>query len=1531
MTDAKTVSLKINNELYLHNVLYNKLAYSEENITINANSSTTITVTNFFYPTTLNPHLESGELTIIAISAYTGLGKIIKYPYALSRSGTTRTGVLGTAFGTTSLSSTGSDLSATKSSDNLNITFSTVLPIIDGRVYVYKTSYLDNVDLSGIKKISNLYAADPVVLGNKNCVVRGKDNINVNSGVVAVGVNDTLLLIPDFFDHNGFTIGEGTVSTVLTSVRGIKSCKYTYINYGSSKSVSSIYSYVAVESGGSPGGGNIFEISTLTNSTALRIIGDTTSNQTLTQNFTLITTKINYFEDKFSVAEYPPLPMYNWNSLFANARYGNGNYIASASNFVTITTGIESGVYFAFDKRTIDEFYYHSGNGLYTGATGQYAGTVSTTTTNGTSYSGEWVQLQLPLSIILTSYNICPRRDAFASRTPRTFAILGSNNGKSWVLIDQQTDIIDWDANLKRFEVSTIPTTAYSYYRLVTQRVGVLDNDGTAQQLAFNLADWQLFDNTNTNSTINSYPPLALTANTTNLTTAAYSNGSYTASASTSAESPFKAFDKSSATYWATTDQYNSTTGEYTGAQTTTISSVSYSGEWIQIQLPQLLKLTSFTISPRTDSSLGTKRSPRSFVLGGSNNGSTWTLLEEETNINDWDSTNSKSFSISANAASYLYYRLVVRRVGNFNSDSNQGSCNISEIILSGYRILLETEATSETQLPNSILLDATTYISGSSWVDSNGLSNATLYNTSNVLGSYLGFNGTTSYATIPNTTSLTDYTLNDSYSISFIIYIDSNNSGTVSLLEKYNGTGNSPYSFRYISSTGKIEFSLIVQGEGSTVLSFTNPLLDQWIHIVGTYSASTKTAKLYYNGQLKQSSSVTLTGSISNSEVVHLMRNSSGSVYCTGRLGSVQILPILLSDMGVAEIYNSKINRYGTIGYVSLDSTKHVSNSQNTWGEYAKIFNSPTFFDNYFTFNGSTQYAEISSIQSVTDFDISDNFSISVWVYVNSTTSVGSCIVEKYSASTPNRFPYVLRYTAASTIGYYAFNGTTTSGVEATILTDRWINVVATYRASDKQMAIYVDGDLKNTTTSSITDSFSNSDVVSLMRRGDNTNYATGRLGIVQIYPKTLTSTATQSLFDQYYNTFPTSVLLDSSTYTSGSFTYPPIAMFATTTTLIDPTGKTTTNGLYVASASSVNSSFPIFRAFDKITTTYYQSAASRYNANTGVYVGSNSVTATNSTTYSGEHLQLLLPRAVVLSSYAIRPRTDNATDAGRRSPRDFVLLGSNDGSTWTLVNQQTGINNWTTSEKSFTVTHLYPYTYYRIVVSRVGNLDSGSSVQDVLQIGEMTFTGVLTTVLHDTNNLGHAILYNSPTSTQNYLTFNGSTQYGELNHASGITNFDINDSYTINIWIFIDNSNNSLVDSYAIVEKWVSANSFPYAIRFLNGSVLFLVYNSSISATPYSISTAVNKNEWVNITATYRGSDKLMSLYINGTLQTTGTSNITTSFSNTDAVNIMRRGTSGGTAYCAGRLGIVQIHPRCLNSTSVLAQYNSNYGKFF
>ncbi len=184
------------------------------------------------------------------------------------------------------------------------------------------------------------------------------------------------------------------------------------------------------------------------------------------------------------------------------------------------------------------------------------------------------------------------------------------------------------------------------------------------------------------------YPPANLTADSSTLTGYLYGNGLYDVSYSgyralDGNDTPFEIFSDqhSLGDYWCshdsilntwpgyfTTGNYNSSSPySYTGTATTTVDNngtpTVYSGNWIQLKLPNPIQITSYKIGGNKNGTTG--RNPTGFVLAGSNNGTTWYLVDIQTTVS-WDSSTPNTYSLS-NTTLYDYFRLICTNGGPDN------------------------------------------------------------------------------------------------------------------------------------------------------------------------------------------------------------------------------------------------------------------------------------------------------------------------------------------------------------------------------------------------------------------------------------------------------------------------------------------------------------------------------------------------------------------------------------------------------------------------------------------------------------------------------------------------------------------------------------------------------------------------------------------------------------------------------------------------------------------------------------------------
>lgn len=147
-------------------------------------------------------------------------------------------------------------------------------------------------------------------------------------------------------------------------------------------------------------------------------------------------------------------------------------------------------------------------------------------------------------------------------------------------------------------------------------------------------------------------------------------------------------------------------------------------------------------------------------------------------------------------------------------------------------------------------------------------------------------------------------------------------------------------------------------------------------------------------------------------------------------------------------------------------------------------------------------------------------------------------------------------------------------------------------------------------------------------------------------------------------------------------------------------------------------------YKVFDQDDSTYWVGEDGAYN-DIGEYISTTPYsTEMSGTTRFGDWLQIQLPMAVCLKSYAI---TVSSVDPEITGPTTFYIAGSDDGNTWTQLDKK----DWSWSigdiDATFNVNYnVYTtYSYYRLVVTRVGtnSLSSPSSltIADWVLYGDM------------------------------------------------------------------------------------------------------------------------------------------------------------------------------------------------------------------
>ena len=110
---------------------------------------------------------------------------------------------------------------------------------------------------------------------------------------------------------------------------------------------------------------------------------------------------------------------------------------------------------------------------------------------------------------------------------------------------------------------------------------------------------------------------------------------------------------------------YN-TSGVYLGTVSTTVSGSAVTGEWMQIQLPYKLLVTTYSIitGAAGGGSTYNQMFPKNYTLAGSNNGTTWTLIDSKTGYSATSANGINRFTAPTQTVYYTYFRLIGSAVG---------------------------------------------------------------------------------------------------------------------------------------------------------------------------------------------------------------------------------------------------------------------------------------------------------------------------------------------------------------------------------------------------------------------------------------------------------------------------------------------------------------------------------------------------------------------------------------------------------------------------------------------------------------------------------------------------------------------------------------------------------------------------------------------------------------------------------------------------------------------------------------------------
>jgi hypothetical protein len=364
-------------------------------------------------------------------------------------------------------------------------------------------------------------------------------------------------------------------------------------------------------------------------------------------------------EDTFG--EYPPFAMSNY------SQYG---YTVSASSEYP---GTDYLAHEAFNKTHADNGdCWLSADATYDGSTGNYNGSANLgSDSGGTAFAnadkGEWLKMEMPHKLVLEYIDIVG--STASGVNPKDWKIYGSNDDKNWDVLLSKTNTVTAAYNDTVNRIHTVSATrAYKYLALVVTKSGGLGSGTHYTQVGelrfFGHRENDLVRFPDSVNTLK-YPHVAMTGP---------AQRGYVATASSYRTvgpgdyRPHRAFNKvfnaGSNQGWNnqnTLTEYNGTDYLYNGS--INLGTGAQNGEWIKLELPRKILMTSMTLYSRDNDPT---RAPEDFIVYGSNDDSNWSELLSEVGATPADT--GTTYTADTATTYYKYFALVVRRITGQNN-----------------------------------------------------------------------------------------------------------------------------------------------------------------------------------------------------------------------------------------------------------------------------------------------------------------------------------------------------------------------------------------------------------------------------------------------------------------------------------------------------------------------------------------------------------------------------------------------------------------------------------------------------------------------------------------------------------------------------------------------------------------------------------------------------------------------------------------------------------------------------------------------
>jgi len=572
-----------------------------------------------------------------------------------------------------------------------------------------------------------------------------------------------------------------------------------------------------------------------------------------------------------------------------------------------------------------------------------------------------------------------------------------------------------------------------------------------------------------------------------------------------------------------------------------------------------------------------------------------------------------------------------------------------------------------------------------------------------------------TGFVTI-NNSILTSGSVFNTNGLSFAFWVKSNNTSTNGRIFEFGNQVSATYAILISIVSNKLTLKIIINNVGTTYDTSYNINNNVWRHICWTLTYSTGSTSTY-NVYIDGSIIYTITSGIYPSSIVTYPLCYIGkSTYSidpsfNGVIDDFRFYNRILSQSEVSTLYNNIKSQNEVVDLNNYLTTDLTSGAIPT----LTVSGSETSPATYTITNNSTSILNGSYIVS---WSGSDNTYIGPYIFDNndSTFAIGDVSMNDWWQI---QLPYKLKltgyyynvnpsksYTGLS-MYYWYIRKYTIQGSNDGI---NWINIdILTYNS---------DGSGR---TSSRTIRFnSNYYLYPFTSRGLNTNYYSyfrfyintvgggglysnfSVLNTLKLYGIGINKKYTQ--IDQQYrqiqNIYPLTDYIAVPTMTSAS------------TIINEYITPSILNGTYRCTSSGYSDNYFEYFAFDSNISTFWNSGIN-YDSS-GNYIGTTTTTLKNTSTIisvSGEWIQIQLPYSLSLSGYRILPRSDYSG----QFPKNWYMVGSNDGSNWYVIDYQVNI-----SISNTTIYYNYGnsygnknyYSYFRMIIMNIAGTGQNSGI---------------------------------------------------------------------------------------------------------------------------------------------------------------------------------------------------------------------------